>query len=144
LGAARFVHLRRWGEYQHRRPAASLPLLLPLTVAQTAYTPPAVASHDPDRPPPPPSSPPPERPASRDGRGDSALVLVLPVSACGYADLNRPMTMGREVPKERSKRKLDGPLGRRIAKRRRRRRRDQKPAATRLVVVARYPRPPSQ
>lgn len=105
-----------------------------------AYTP-AVAtvlctSRDPDRRRSPSSS---RRPASRDCRGECCSDTS--VSACRTTrTVNKPRTSGREVPKERSNRKLDVSPGKRACAMEEKKNADRpKPAATRLVVVARYP-----
>ena len=54
--------------------------------------------------------------------------------------MNRPRIIGKEVPKERSNRKLDALPGKSVCAMEEKKNADRpKPAATRLVVVARYP-----
>lgn len=54
--------------------------------------------------------------------------------------MNKPRTNGREVPKESSNRKLDVSPGKSACAIKEKKNADRpKPAATRLVVVARYP-----
>jgi len=136
---------RRWGEYQHRRPAASLPLLLPGSLSLRRRTPPrqwppttltAAAA--------PLLLPPPEDPLRGIGRGGFCSCSGAAVSACGIMRIvNRPMTRGERCRRRGAKRKLDGSPGKSVCAIEEKKKAERpKPAATRLVVVARYPRPP--